>query len=647
MSMDNTDWQKMKQFQFNANLKQYLWYTKCQRFLYDNPIFTSKILSILRKDNSKPDCIVSLRLLHYICNEFKGQGLDKNGRDKLAAIRASYSAHMDVYGKRYFDPFRRNDRCLMTISRDNDAQLETTIGQMDFFMWAKEVGLLPFAEKYITTILSTMTEELSKARELQAAEEPLVEQEPDHERVDCGANFFVSCDKNAATSKSYQKPNHHKSKLMSASTEQVASDVRLEHDTGKPKVDQEMVAASSSVPSSDGAKAAAVKAPRAKKEKKEPRSKSAGKSETEDDDDDIPDDRIAIQKSVIREGASKIANKHLDHKLRLSADFFIEVNRAYETAMMALAPLLVQALEKLEKKTLKSYILKQVLVNNGLLGGMSYEDFNSEYVMKPRDLMYSGTFHRHIKQALKYHCDAEETIKISKGSTAILLSLFEYLILDLERGAFAVSRRCDHQTACAEDVKCALIAANSLWTRYGYKCAYDLPEGEPLSAAEEDEEEEQEMIVVPNKRKTNQQKEAVVSKKQSKRQEPKAETKNKKATRKEKQPNNAQNKKKSAPKAQKTTDAQRDDVSPPRAKRTKKEPSAEKKVREKKVPAQVEPQAAEKTTDKRPSVPTEQVDEGNAPAVASVSQRKRRTRVQAPGAAKSQESNAQNVETTA
>jgi hypothetical protein len=75
-----------------------------------------------------------------------------------------YKLKLKAYAKRRFDPFCRWER--ITIPCTDDSSMETTIGQLNFFKWAIENGIIQYIEENYETIERDMNERnsLSKNR---------------------------------------------------------------------------------------------------------------------------------------------------------------------------------------------------------------------------------------------------------------------------------------------------------------------------------------------------------------------------------------------------------------------------------------------------------------------------------------------------
>jgi hypothetical protein len=72
-------------------------------------------------------------------------------------IYLEYRTQLKSYTKMLFDPFRRHDRISFTISKDPLKEIETTIGQLNFFRWIFQNNLLQYIETHQDAIEEEMT----------------------------------------------------------------------------------------------------------------------------------------------------------------------------------------------------------------------------------------------------------------------------------------------------------------------------------------------------------------------------------------------------------------------------------------------------------------------------------------------------------
>lgn len=86
------------------------------------------------------DCVVSLRMIEWFVTKFaKIQNTSYEIDGKVFEVYASYKSQLKIYSKKLIDPFCRRDRLALN---KHDTNITTTIGQMNFFRWAIENGVI-------------------------------------------------------------------------------------------------------------------------------------------------------------------------------------------------------------------------------------------------------------------------------------------------------------------------------------------------------------------------------------------------------------------------------------------------------------------------------------------------------------------------
>lgn len=86
---------------------------------------------------------ISLRLLDYLCTNYSKHNnssfeVKKGNSSKTFYIYQSYKSQLKTFSKKYFDPFCRRERILIPMldpMHNKEIQVETTIGQLNFFRW--------------------------------------------------------------------------------------------------------------------------------------------------------------------------------------------------------------------------------------------------------------------------------------------------------------------------------------------------------------------------------------------------------------------------------------------------------------------------------------------------------------------------------
>jgi hypothetical protein len=98
---------------------------------------------------------VSLRLIDwFVTNYAKRHNVVIHRDQSHFNVHLSYRAQLKAYSKQMFDPFRRRDRIIFHYSADQS--VETTIGQLNFFRWMLENGVLDYVGAHAEKIEQDM-----------------------------------------------------------------------------------------------------------------------------------------------------------------------------------------------------------------------------------------------------------------------------------------------------------------------------------------------------------------------------------------------------------------------------------------------------------------------------------------------------------
>ena len=130
---------------------------------YDNMDNLDRMLSII-----KGETIVSLRIVDWFTTNYAKKNytlytiVDAKGVAKRFKVYVEYKLKLDGYGKAAFDPFCRWDR--INVPYKNDKFIETTIGQLNFFMWAIENKVIDYIEENYETIEKDMNSRNSTSK---------------------------------------------------------------------------------------------------------------------------------------------------------------------------------------------------------------------------------------------------------------------------------------------------------------------------------------------------------------------------------------------------------------------------------------------------------------------------------------------------
>jgi hypothetical protein len=99
--------------------------------------------------------IVSLRILDwFITNYAKKYRIIIDEKNKSLDVYQNYKLQLKSFSKRQFDPFCRKNKIIFYYNDDD--YIETSCGQLCFFRWCFENGILEYVQKHIETIENDM-----------------------------------------------------------------------------------------------------------------------------------------------------------------------------------------------------------------------------------------------------------------------------------------------------------------------------------------------------------------------------------------------------------------------------------------------------------------------------------------------------------
>lgn len=142
---------KKEQYYYN---KIYEYYRCCD----PNKIeIISKIIS--------SDYNISLRVIDWFVTKYANFYKIKYKLDdgQYFNVHISYEAQLKTLKKQYFDPFRRTDRFEFNFSSTNQKIL-TTLGQLNFFMWAIENKIIDYIIANLKVIAKAMNDDVKKQK---------------------------------------------------------------------------------------------------------------------------------------------------------------------------------------------------------------------------------------------------------------------------------------------------------------------------------------------------------------------------------------------------------------------------------------------------------------------------------------------------
>jgi hypothetical protein len=127
---------------------------RLERF-YSNPQNLEKVKSILEQTST-----LSLRLIDWFVTNYAKKYnvayVTKN--QKHVIVYLSYKSHLKAYSKKMFDPFCRWKRIRFH-------EMDTTVGQLNFFEWAISDDVLEYLEKHRDEVHADMEARLHEGKE--------------------------------------------------------------------------------------------------------------------------------------------------------------------------------------------------------------------------------------------------------------------------------------------------------------------------------------------------------------------------------------------------------------------------------------------------------------------------------------------------
>lgn len=134
--------------------------TNLMKFYGENDNYNlEKMLKIINGESP-----ISLRIIDWFATNYakKFFTVYEVGANKRFKVYVDYKLKLKAYSKRRFDPFCRWDRT--TIPYGNGTFIQTTIGQLNFFKWALENGVIAYIEKHYSEIEDDMNTRNSTSR---------------------------------------------------------------------------------------------------------------------------------------------------------------------------------------------------------------------------------------------------------------------------------------------------------------------------------------------------------------------------------------------------------------------------------------------------------------------------------------------------
>ena len=140
-----------------------------------NDLLLNKLMSFYNKDNNLEKMLniingkskISLRIVDWFVTNYSKKNyivydILKNNINNRFKVYNNYKLNLKAYSKKRFDPFCRWDR--ITIPYNGDVYIQTTIGQLNFFKWAIQNGVIKYIEDNYSDIEADMNIRNSSAK---------------------------------------------------------------------------------------------------------------------------------------------------------------------------------------------------------------------------------------------------------------------------------------------------------------------------------------------------------------------------------------------------------------------------------------------------------------------------------------------------
>jgi len=134
--------------------KQLCYFKIIHSFFKKCPIETiNKMVDIINLES-----VISLRVLEWVVTKSGKKTVNIKIRDDdYYSVNIMYKAQLKTYKKKNFDPFRRDRKFYYNYDvNDSNKKVLTTLGQLNFFKWAIQNGILDCVEKNYDEINNAM-----------------------------------------------------------------------------------------------------------------------------------------------------------------------------------------------------------------------------------------------------------------------------------------------------------------------------------------------------------------------------------------------------------------------------------------------------------------------------------------------------------
>jgi hypothetical protein len=144
----------------------------CANYTTQNDLLMTNLMKFYDEDNNLETMLkiingespISLRIIDWFATNYakKFFTVYEVGANRRFKVYVDYKLKLKAYSKRRFDPFCRWDR--ITIPYSGGTFIQTTIGQLNFFKWALENGVVAYIGGHYAAIEDDMNARNSTSR---------------------------------------------------------------------------------------------------------------------------------------------------------------------------------------------------------------------------------------------------------------------------------------------------------------------------------------------------------------------------------------------------------------------------------------------------------------------------------------------------
>lgn len=121
---------------------------------YSNPVYVEQMKNIVEQNS-----VISLRILDwFITNYSKKYRTIISVNDRTVDVYQNYKLQLKSFSKKSFDPFCRKNKIIFYYTEDE--YIETSCGQLCFFRWCFENGILTYVQTNLNAIEQDMKNSL-------------------------------------------------------------------------------------------------------------------------------------------------------------------------------------------------------------------------------------------------------------------------------------------------------------------------------------------------------------------------------------------------------------------------------------------------------------------------------------------------------